>query len=221
LQPKGRTDLPDTGAILSNENQAVDDDSDGPPPVFNPLAGHRIVEGGGDAETLPISDADAEALLAAAVQGEPSDTEDSTDWKAEAEKYKELAQKNDIRAKQNAQAAQKAKTVEQQLEELRGQLTERDRREVERNGRLALAQLNTRLAENGIKKDDVAGLLKRIKADDLLADGEPDEGAIAELTDSLVRITGRATPDPDQGRKGGKAPLDMNQLIRRAAGVIQ
>jgi hypothetical protein len=205
---------------LSNENQAVDDDADGPTPIFNPLAGHRIVEGG-DAESLQISDADAEKLLADAAQDGSSDTEDSTDWKAEAEKYKALARKHEGRAKENAQAAQQKKTVEQQLDELRGQLSERDKRETERNGRLALAQLNARLAEAGIKRDDVAGLLKRIKADDLLADGEPDEGAIAELTDSLVKITGRATPDPDQGRKGGTAPLDMNQLIRRAAGVIQ
>lgn len=205
---------------MSNENQAVDDDSDGPPPIFNPLAGHRIVEGGGDSETLPISDEDAEKLLSDA-QDSSSDTEDTTDWKAEAEKYKALARKHEGRAKENAQAAQAKKTVEQQLEELRGELGERDKRETERNGRLALAQLNTRLAEAGIKRDDVAGLLKRIKPADLLADGEPDEGAIAELADEFKKITGRATPDPDQGRKGGKAPLDMNQLIRRAAGVIQ
>jgi hypothetical protein len=203
---------------LSNENQAVDDDSDGPTPIFNPLAGHQIVEGG-DSDNLQISDADAEALLALAVQDDKIDT--VTDWKAEAEKWKTQARKHESRAKENADAAKAKKTVEQQLDELRGQLSERDKRETERNGRLALAQLNARLAEAGIKRDDVAGLLKRIKADDLLADGEPDEGAIAELTDSLVKITGRATPDPDQGRKGGKAPLDMNQLIRRAAGVIQ
>jgi hypothetical protein len=205
---------------LSNENQDVADDSDGPTPIFNPLAGHRIVEGG-DAETLPISDEDAAKLLADADQDASADTADTTDWKAEAEKYKALARKHEGRAKENAQAAQAKKTVEQQLEELRGQLTERDKREVEKNGRLALAQLNTRLAEAGIKRDDVQGLLKHVKSTDLLADGEPDEGAIAELTDSLVKITGRATPDPDQGRKGGKAPLDMNQLIRKAAGVIQ
>jgi hypothetical protein len=203
---------------LSNENQAVDDDSDGPTPIFNPLAGHQIVEGG-DSDNLQISDADAEALLALAVQDDKIDT--VTDWKAEAEKWKTQARKHESRAKENADAAKAKKTVEQQLDELRGQLSERDKRETERNGRLALAQLNARLAEAGIKRDDVAGLLKRIKADDLLADGEPDEGAIAELTDSLVKITGRATPDPDQGRKGGTAPLDMNQLIRRAAGVIQ
>lgn len=170
---------------------------------------------------LGISDEDAEALLADAVQAAAqSDTGgDSVDWKAEAEKWQKLAQRHEIRAKQNAQAASKAKTVEQQLEELRGQLGERDKRELERNGRLAVAQLNTRLAEAGIKRDDVAGLIKRISPADLLSDGEPDDGAIGELAEALVRIAGRATPDPDQGKKGGQAPLDMNQLIRRAAGI--
>jgi hypothetical protein len=209
---------------VPNENQDVADDSDGPAPIFNPLAGHRIVEGGDDTQikdNILISDADAEALLADAIQDGSSDTEDTTDWKAEAEKWKTQARKHESRAKENADAARAKKTVEQQLEELRGQLSERDKRELEKNGRLALAQLNTRIAEAGINRDDVAGVLKRIKPADLLADGEPDEGAIAELADSLKKITGRATPDPDQGRKGGKAPMDMNQLIRRAAGVIQ
>jgi hypothetical protein len=201
---------------LSDNTPDTADDSDGPTPIFNPLAGHRIVEG--TPENLLISDADAEKLLADAVQDGSSDTEDTTDWKAEAEKWKAQARKHETRAKENTS---RAKTVEQQLEELRGQLSERDKREVERNGRLALSQLNTRLAEHGIKRGDVEGLLKRIKASDLLDDGEPDEKAISELTDTLVKITGRASPDPDQGRKGGKAPLDMNQLIRRAAGVIQ
>jgi hypothetical protein len=117
-----------------------------------------------------------------------------------------------------AKAAQ-AKTVEQQLEELRTQLGDRDKRDLERNGRLAVAQLNTRLAEAGIKGEDVAGLVKRLSPADLLVDGEPDDKAIAELAESLVKVAGRATPDPDQGKKGGKAPLDMNQLIRRAAGI--
>jgi hypothetical protein len=81
--------------------------------------------------------------------------------------------------------------------------------------------LNTRLAEAGIKRDDVAGLIKRIAPADLLAEGEPNDEAIGELADALVRIAGRATPDPDQGRKGEAKALDMNQLIRRAAGVVQ
>lgn len=177
-----------------------------------------------DAPQLDVDDATAEELLADAVDADtPPDSASGTDedvaaLKADLEKWRGLARKHEDRAKQNAQAASRAKTVEQQVEELRGQLSERDKRELERSGRLAMSHLNARLAEAGIKKDDVAGLLKRITPTDLLADGEPDEAAIGELAESFVRIAGRATPDPDQGKRGGKAPLDMNQLIRRAAG---
>lgn len=173
----------------------------------------------GAGTNLDISDEDAQALLADSQGDAPATGGDTTDWKAEAEKWKGHARKSEARAKENAQAAHRAKTVEQQLEELRSQLGERDKREQERNGRLAVAQLNTRLAEAGIKRDDVDGLIKRISPADLLSDGEPNDEAIAELADSLTKIAGRATPDPDQGLKGGKAALDMNQLIRRAAGI--
>jgi hypothetical protein len=170
---------------------------------------------------LGLTDDEAQQLLADAVQRgdtETADTaaDDDTDWAAEARKWRSLARKHEAAAKANTK---QAKTVEQQLEDLRGQLTERDKRDVERNGRLAMAKLDAHLAKGGIDRADVDGLLKRIQSADLLADGEPDDKAIGELADSLMKIAGRATPDPDQGLKGGKAPLDMNQLIRRSAGI--
>lgn len=188
------------------------------------MSDENATEASAEVDDLGLTDAEAQQLLAAAVErgdAEPAATasSDEPDWKAEAEKWKGLARKHEDRARQNAQAATKARTVEQQLEELRSQLAERDQREQERSGRLAMAQLDAQLAKAGIERDDVAGLLKRIKATDLLKDGEPDESAIGELAESLKKIAGRATPDPDQGAKGGKAPLDMNQLIRRAAGI--
>lgn len=173
---------------------------------------------------LGLTDAEAEQLLADAVRrgdAELADTANSgePDWKAEAEKWRALARKHEGRARENAQAATKAKTVEQQVADLQRKLAERDTRDVERSGRLAMSRLDAQLAKAGIDRDDVDGLLKRIKGTDLLKDGEPDDSAIGELAESLKKIAGRATPDPDQGAKGGKAPLDMNQLIRRAAGV--
>jgi hypothetical protein len=173
---------------------------------------------------LGLTDAEAQQLLADAIargDAEPAATAgtDEPDWKAEAEKWRTLARKHEDRAKQNAQAATKAKTVEQQLADLQAQLAERDKRDVERSGRLAMSRLDAHLAEAGIKREDVQGLLKRIKGSDLLTNGEPDDAAIGELAESLKKIAGRATPDPDQGAKGGKGPLDMNALIRRAAGV--
>jgi hypothetical protein len=169
-------------------------------------------------DDLGLDEAEAQQLLSDAVQRGAGDTpdDDGTDWAAEAKKWRSLARKHEANAKANTRQAQ---TVEQQVEELRSQLAERDKRDEERNARLAMAKLDTQLAQAGIKREDVDGLLKRIKGTDLLADGEPDDAAIGELAGSLLKVAGRATPDPDQGLKGGKAPLDMNQLIRRAAGI--
>lgn len=171
-------------------------------------------------DALEISDADAQALLEDTEPDKGTGT--TTFTQADVDRLiadrltrerKKYADYGDLK-----KAAAAAKTVEQQLEELRGQLSERDQREQERNGRLALSQLNTRLAEAGIKREDVEGLLKRISPTDLLTDGEPNEAAISDLAGSLTKIAGRATPDPDQGKAGGKGPVSMNQLIRQAAG---
>ncbi|GGM75566.1 hypothetical protein GCM10012275_52830 [Longimycelium tulufanense] len=127
------------------------------------------------------------------------------------------ARKWETRAKENRQAAEQLPTVQQQLDDLRNALSERDLRDVERSQRLALAALHTQLAEAGLRKDDVAPLLEHVDALRLLKGGDPDEQAIAALATSLTKVAGRPTPDPDQGAKG-ETPTDMNALIRRAAG---
>ncbi|HEY9417875.1 MAG TPA: hypothetical protein VIQ30_24210 [Pseudonocardia sp.] len=156
-----------------------------------------------------------------------SDTGEQTDWKAEAaraaadvEKWRTLARKHETRAKDNADAASKAQTVEEQLESLRKAMADRDIADVEKNGRLALAQVKAQVVGAGFKSDDVAGLFDHIDPMSLLTDGEPDEKAVEKLARSLTKVAGRASVDPDQGRKGGNGPVDMNTLIRRAAGVI-
>lgn len=115
--------------------------------------------------------------------------------------------------------ASKAQTVEEQLEGLRKVMADRDIADVKRNERLALAQVRTQVASAGFKPDDVADLFAAIDPSFLLTDGEPDEKAIEKLARSITKAAGRASPDPDQGRKGGDGPVDMNTLIRRAAGV--
>ncbi len=156
-----------------------------------------------------------------------SDTGDQTDWKAQAEKaaadaekWRTLARKHESRAKDNADAASKAQTVEEQLEGLRKVMADRDIADVKRNERLALAQVKTQVASAGFKPGDVADLFAAIDPSFLLTDGEPDEKSIEKLARSITKAAGRASPDPDQGRKGGDGPVDMNTLIRRAAGVI-
>lgn len=83
----------------------------------------------------------------------------------------------------------------------------------------ALTQVQLRLAEAGIRSDDVAAILEGYDAAALLKDGKPNGPAIEKLASSLIKVAARATPDPDQGRKGGQPTTDMNVLIRRAAGV--
>jgi hypothetical protein len=162
-------------------------------------------------------------------QPQSSDTDKGSDgknWEAEvqrlnkeAEKWRSLARKHEGRAKENADAAAKAKSVEDQIAELRSQLAERDVADVERNGRMAMTQVHAALAEAGIKKADAAGFLELVDPTTLLTDGQPDEKAIGKLAESVKKLAGRVTPDFDQGRKGGNAPPNMNDLIRRAAGV--
>jgi hypothetical protein len=162
-------------------------------------------------------------------QPQSSDTDTGSDgknWEAEvqrlnkeAEKWRSLARKHEGRAKENADAAAKAKSVEDQIAELRSQLAERDVADVERNGRMAMTQVHAALAEAGIKKADAAGFLELVDPTTLLTDGQPDEKAIGNLAESVKKLAGRVTPDFDQGRKGGTAPPNMNDLIRRAAGV--
>lgn len=182
----------------------------------------------GTTSELELTDAEAEDLLADAVEdaADPKESEAATDGLGDAGKKALDALRAELRTTKaelrKAQATtREAKTLQQRITDMERELAERNERDATRTGRLALSQLNTRLAEAGIKQEDVAGLLKRISPADLLTDGEPDETAIGELADSLTRIAGRATPDPDQGKQGGKAPLDMNQLIRRAAGISQ
>lgn len=151
---------------------------------------------------------------------------DDKDWRAEiaqlkseAEKWRGLARKHEGRAKENADAAAKAKSVEDQIGELRSQLAERDVADVERNARMAMTQVHAALAEAGLKKADVAEFLEMVDPVTLLKDGQPDDAAVTKLATSVKKLAGRVTPDFDQGRKGGSAPPNMNDLIRHAVGV--
>jgi hypothetical protein len=122
------------------------------------------------------------------------------------------------RAKANKGAVEQAQTLQQQLEQLRFDLADRDQRDIERAGRLAMTQVRSALAEAGIKPDDVKDLLDEFDPLRLLKDGEPNDEAIGRIVGALRRTAGRPSADPDQGQRGDGAPQDMNALIRRAAG---
>ncbi|PRX95579.1 hypothetical protein [Allonocardiopsis opalescens] len=137
---------------------------------------------------------------------------------AQIKKRLEHARTWEARAKENKGAADAAKTLEQQLAEMREQMQQREQADAERAGRMAMTQVKALLAERGIKADDAAPLLEHVDPARLLDAGDVDDKAVARLAESLTRVAGRATPDPDQGRRGGAAPADMNSLIRQAAG---
>jgi hypothetical protein len=135
------------------------------------------------------------------------------------DKWKNLARKHETRARDNAGAASKVKSVDAQLQELRQQLAERDTADLERSGRLAMEKVRSGLADKGVKVDDVTDVLSLVDpSSTLLKDGDPDDEAIKRLVISLAKVAGRVRPDPDQGKRGGKAPPSMNELIRRARG---
>lgn len=175
-------------------------------------------------ESTSADSSEAEQLPAdAVVQDAASDT-DGVDYKALYEKYKSLSRKHEDRAKANAQAASKARTVEEQLSELQKEtsnlqqkISDGEAAALVKSGRLAVTQVQAKLASSGFKPDDVSGFLDLIPPSSLLRDGEPDDAAIEKLAKSLIKAGGRVTPDPDQGRRGGNV-TDMNSIIRRAAG---
>ncbi|MEU5853949.1 hypothetical protein ABZ799_01355 [Nocardiopsis dassonvillei] len=122
------------------------------------------------------------------------------------------------RAKENKQAATQAQTLEQQVSELREAMAQRDLADIDRNSRLAVTQVKALLAEKGVRADDVVPLLEHIDATRLLADGDVDDKAVKKLAESLARAAGRPAPDPDQGRRDGAPPADMNSMLRQMAG---
>lgn len=123
------------------------------------------------------------------------------------------------RATDNVEAAKQLPTLQQQLDEMKQTLADRDVRDVERAGKLAVTQVRSALSDAGIKADDVKDLLAEIDPSRLLKDGEPDQKAIERIVGALRKAAGRPTPDQDQGRRSSTAPTDMNALIRRSVGI--
>lgn len=170
----------------------------------------------GDNATPPKSEADKK---------QSSDKSESTFTQAELERIvserlarerKKYADYDDLKT-----AANQSKTLEERLTAAEKVIAERDVRDIERNGRLALSQVKAKLAEEGFSASDADGLLEQIDPARLLTNGEPDVKSIEKLATSLSKFAGRTTPDRDQGQRGGDASPGMNQIIRRAAGRSQ
>jgi hypothetical protein len=139
-----------------------------------------------------------------------TDEGDTTDWKAEAEKYKSLSRKHEARAKENATAAK-------ERDELRKQSMSDQERAVEEASAKARTEERVRLAGKLARQGFLAAAAGRIPhaasvADDLnLAkyvgeDGEIDESGLAELVDRLAppKAAKSDKDDEDGGEKKAK-----------------
>jgi hypothetical protein len=147
-----------------------------------------------------------------------------TDWKAEAEKWQNLARKHEERSRKDAGAAK-------ELEKFRAAAmteTEKAVAEAKASGateavraaapRLVKAELRAAAAEAGLPKESLTGFLKYAELSRFVGeDGEVDEKAISAV---IKELGGGKPADFDGGTRtpAGKA-TDMNSLIRRAAGV--
>lgn len=121
------------------------------------------------------------------------------------------------RAKDNADGARKAQSLEQQLEEIRREQADRDLRDLARAQRTATTELRAALVGMGLSDADAREAIELIDADKLLKDGEPDEKAIEKVARSLGKVTGRATPDRDQGaggQNGSTGPQSMSSWVQ-------
>jgi hypothetical protein len=154
-----------------------------------------------------------------------TDTAGDKDWKAEAEKWKELSRKNEHDKKANAGAAK-------ELEELKKKGmsdTEKAVAEAKAEGRKeALLESGSLMVEAEIKAAaagrnvDVAALLEGIDRSRFLNDdGKPDTDAITAWVDKIAPSKSdekKPFPDLGQGDKGTKTDTKVAQL-RAAAGL--
>lgn len=172
-----------------------------------------------DQSTAP---AEADATAAA----EP-DTGDTTDWKAEAEKFKALARKHEDRAKSNAQALKELDQFKQasmsDLEKAVAQAKADVRTETLREvgGRLAAAEIRA-VAAGRLTDEQLEGLLEGLNLAAFLDDeGDVDAAKVAKFVDRIApQPTEQEEPtrtflDLGQGARGGNnAALNGDPLLR-------
>lgn len=148
---------------------------------------------------------------------------DSTDWKAEAEKFKTLARKQEERAKANAAAAKELETFRQQSMTDTEKAVEAARNEGRSEGarqaseRIVRADIRAAAAGRNV---DVDALLDGVNFGRFLDDdGESDIKAINAWMDRIAPL-GEEKPKPrldlGQGARGGQqnAALNGDPLLR-------
>ncbi|MEO3976310.1 hypothetical protein [Streptomyces sp. CAU 1734] len=152
--------------------------------------------------------------------------EDTTDYKAEAEKYKAMARKHERRAKANAgSAAELAKLKREGMSETEKSVAEAvaaARAEEKTRAGVRVAR-STFLAAAAGKIADAAGIADDLRLNTYVDDdGEVDEDAITELVGRLVKAaakSGTDTGDGDDGQDG--ADTGVRRRRRQGGGFNQ
>lgn len=140
-----------------------------------------------------------------------------SDLEADRDHWKSTSRKHEDQAKKNRDDARAKQTVEEQLEGLRRDIADRDAADIASRAEMAAEKLHAKLVRGSLSDDDATALVGLIDPTRLLVDGKPDPGEIDKVAKSLTKTVARPAPDPDQGRRGGAPPRDMNQLFRDAA----
>lgn len=134
-------------------------------------------------------------------------TDKAVDHKAEAEKWKDLARKHEQRAKENAEAAKRLKTIE-----------DRDMSELDKAKRdLAEATERASKAERDrlVAKVALAKGLPAELADRLVGSDEDELAADADRLLTLVKGTAANSPKPDRSQGAGPdMALNGDPLLR-------
>jgi hypothetical protein len=147
-------------------------------------------------------------------QGDTSET-DTTDWKAEAEKWKRLSRENETRFKGNAK----------KLEELQASAMsdgEKAVAEAEKRGRTAaLTEVSTRVAAAEIKAaltgvvPDPSVIVEDINLARYVTEtGDVDTDAVAALKAKFVVIAAKAPPIPGGADGGARGTPPAGQLTQ-------
>jgi hypothetical protein len=152
------------------------------------------------------------------------DQADTTDWKAEAERWKGLARKHEDRAKANATAARELDDARKQsmtdVERAVAEARIEARREtlVETGARLVDAEVRAAAAGRAV---DVTALLEATDRQRFIGeDGEPDTKAIRTWVERIAPKT-NALPDLGQGTRSSE-PLNgdpLEQSLRLKLGM--
>lgn len=119
------------------------------------------------------------------------------------------------RAKDNRDAATRSQTLEQQLQEMRETLNQREAADLLAAEQAAVTGLRAELAGLGMERTDIADALEFVDTSRLMKDGRPDEKAIETIAAKLARVAGRPQPDRDQGANGSNGSPSMNDWVRQ------